>query len=89
MTARDANVESTQSADGDFGEEFWCRNNFAKASCPFCGTKGLEVDYSSYGTDLYCADGCHGRYVFPCAPFEAWEMWQRDNTNSDYPDLMS
>jgi hypothetical protein len=94
MTAEKLDVEFTPSEDrqalpasagSDFGEEFWCRNHYAEASCPFCGTKGLEVDYSSYGTDLYCADGCHGRYVFPCAPFEAWRMWSihQDKVRAD------
>ena len=68
-------------SDEEYGEEFWCRMAFSESKCPFCGTAGLEVDYSSFGTDLYCADGCHGRFVFPCAPFEAWEMWQRNCPN--------
>jgi hypothetical protein len=58
-------------------------SEFSQKSCPFCATKGLEVDYSSFGTDLYCADGCHGHFIFPCAPFEALEMWERNTQNTE------
>ena len=60
----------------EYGEEFWRREDFSNAACPFCGTIGLEVDYTSFGTEIYCPDGCHSRTYSPCAPFEFWEMWR-------------
>ena len=47
--------------------------------CPFCGSRPLDVSYSSVGTELYCGDdGCHGTFTFPCTPEELLKMWSKD-----------
>ena len=64
--------------DPEYPEDtWWHRKDFKKSRCPFCGTKGLEVEYGTTGTEIYCAKGCHSRTYSPCFPFEFWEMWER------------
>ncbi len=62
---------------------FYCRDFFAKQSCPFCGTKGLHVDYTTFGTEIRCLDGCHSEVNSPCAPFEFKKMWKRQLKKSN------
>jgi hypothetical protein len=47
-------------------------------SCPFCGEARITSEYDSYGTTLYCADGCHGRFNFPAFEAEVMGMWKRN-----------
>jgi hypothetical protein len=44
--------------------------------CPFCGAKGLTSEYDSYGTNIYCEEGCHGHFNFPAFQNEVKQMWK-------------
>lgn len=51
-------------------------------SCPFCGEAGITSEYDSFGTTLYCADGCHGRFNFPAFEAEVMAMWKRERRSN-------
>lgn len=56
-------------------------------ACPFCGNKGLESEYSSVGTTLYCAEGCHGSFTFPAFESEVETMWTKTRKHPTFKEL--
>ncbi len=57
---------------------------FEHFRCPFCGSEGLTSEYDSFGTTIYCDDGCHGQFNFPAFEDEVLEMWENTMRNKNF-----